>query len=175
MYCWFFLVVNKMGTIVEKKTTKSLTYPSPNHLPGSSEIFGSSSCHISFLSFFLLPCSLRRAWEIEWLWVIKNMGFAHWQPWFKFWLCLLLAACVCKLSLSVASLCDPKDCSPPGSFVLGIPQARILMWVTVSYSRASSWPRDQTQISCVSCIGRQILPNYAPWEALLPAWLWQIL
>ena len=40
--------------------------------------------------------------------------------------------------------CDPMDCSPPGSSVHGIFQARILEWVAISFSRGSSWPRDQT-------------------------------
>ena len=39
------------------------------------------------------------------------------------------------LSHSVVSLCDPMDCSPPGSSVRGILQARILEWVAISYSR----------------------------------------
>ena len=42
------------------------------------------------------------------------------------------------------------DYSPTGSSVHGISQARILEWVAVSFSRASSWPRDQTQISCLA-------------------------
>ena len=40
------------------------------------------------------------------------------------------------------TLCDPMDCSPPGSSVRGILQARILEWVAVSSSRGSSRPRD---------------------------------
>ena len=39
-------------------------------------------------------------------------------------------------------------CSPPGSSVHGISQARILEWVAISYSRGSSWSRDQTLVSC---------------------------
>ena len=46
------------------------------------------------------------------------------------------------------------DCSPPGSSVHGILQARILEWVAISFSRGSSRPRDRT---CISCIDRQIL------------------
>ena len=38
-------------------------------------------------------------------------------------------------------------------------------WIAISYSRGSSWPRDQTQVSCISCIGRQILYHWASWEA----------
>ena len=45
----------------------------------------------------------------------------------------------------------------PGSSVHGILQARTLQWVAMPSSRGSSQPRDQTHISCVSCIGRQVL------------------
>ena len=40
--------------------------------------------------------------------------------------------------------------SPPGSSVHGILQARILEWVAISFSRGSSWPRDQTQVSHIA-------------------------
>ena len=53
------------------------------------------------------------------------------------------------------------DCSPSGSFVHGISQARILEWVAVFFSGRSSHPRDQTLISC---IGRQILYHWVSWE-----------
>ena len=49
------------------------------------------------------------------------------------------------------------DCRPPGSSVHVILQARIPEWVAISYSRGSSQPRDRAQVSCISCIGRQIL------------------
>ena len=45
------------------------------------------------------------------------------------------------------TLCDPTDCSPPGSSVHGISQERILEWVAISFSRGSSWARDRTQVS----------------------------
>ena len=41
------------------------------------------------------------------------------------------------------------DCSPSSSSVHGILQARILEWVAISFSRESSWPRDQTQVSLI--------------------------
>ena len=44
------------------------------------------------------------------------------------------------VSSSCPTLCDPVDCSPPGSFVHGILQARILVWVAISFSRGSSQP-----------------------------------
>ena len=45
---------------------------------------------------------------------------------------------------------DPMDCSPPGSSVHGISQARILEWVAISFSRGSSQIRDQTWISYIA-------------------------
>ena len=53
---------------------------------------------------------------------------------------------------SCPTLCDPKDHSPPGSPVHGIYQTRILEWVAISFSRASSQPRHWTQVSCT--VGR---------------------
>ena len=58
---------------------------------------------------------------------------------------------------SCLTLCDPMDCSLPGSSVHGISQVRILEWVAISYSRGSSRPRDQTPVSCIFCIDRWIL------------------
>ena len=43
------------------------------------------------------------------------------------------------------TLCDPKDCSPPGSFVHSILQARILEWVAIPFSRGSSQSRDRSR------------------------------
>ena len=54
------------------------------------------------------------------------------------------------------TLCDPMDCSPPGSSVQAILQVRILDWVAISSSRGSCPPRKWT---CVSCTGRLILKN----------------
>ena len=67
---------------------------------------------------------------------------------------------VCMRSQSLQTfltLCNPMGHSPPGSSVHGILQARILESVAISSSRGSSQPRDQTHVSCVSCIGRWIL------------------
>ena len=56
-------------------------------------------------------------------------------------------ACFFLVAKSYPTLCDPMDCSPPGSSVHGILQARILEWVAISFSRGSSRPRDRTHIS----------------------------
>ena len=58
---------------------------------------------------------------------------------------------------SLPQVCDSTDCSPPGSSVHGVLQARTLVWVAMSFSRGSSQFRDQTGLSCVSYTDRQIL------------------
>ena len=75
---------------------------------------------------------------------------------------------LCSIAWSYLTLCDPLDCSAPGSSVHGIPQARILEWVAISYSRGSFSPRDQTQVPLVSCISRWILHLCAIWEVHSP-------
>ena len=65
--------------------------------------------------------------------------------------------CVCVRPQSLQfylTLCNPMECSPPGSSVHGIFQARILEWGMISYSRGSSQPRDPT---CISWNSRWIL------------------
>ena len=56
----------------------------------------------------------------------------------------------------------PMDCSPSGSSVHGILQARILECVAIYHSRGSSRPRDWTGLSCVSSTDRQILCQPPP-------------
>ena len=70
-----------------------------------------------------------------------------------------LLVCIAKLLQSCLTLCDPVDCCPPGFSAHGILQARILEWIAVSSSRGSSWPRDWTRVSYVSCIDRQFLSH----------------
>ena len=64
----------------------------------------------------------------------------------------ILAAAAAKSLQSCSTLCDPRDSGPPGSPVPGILQARTLEWVAISSSKGSSLPKDQTWVSCVSCI-----------------------
>ena len=64
----------------------------------------------------------------------------------------------CMLSFQTRpTLCNPMDCSPPGSIVHGLTQARILQWISMPSSRGSSQTRDQTSISSVSCFVKQVL------------------
>ena len=81
-----------------------------------------------------LPCGLMIPWHFE---------------------MLCIALCVFAWSL------QPMDCCLPGSSVHGVFQARILEWVSVSFSGGSSRPRDLTCVSCISYTGRWILYHYA--------------
>ena len=60
------------------------------------------------------------------------------------YLSFINCSCCCSVGKLCLTLCDPMDCSPPGSSVHGIFQARILEWVAISSSRGSSQPRDPT-------------------------------
>ena len=56
----------------------------------------------------------------------------------------------CSVAQSCPTLCNPMDCSPPGSSVHGALQGRTLEWVAMPSSRGSSRPRDRTLISCTA-------------------------
>ena len=61
-----------------------------------------------------------------------------------------LLCAVCLVAELCPTLCDPKDCSPPGFSVHGILQVRILEWFAMPLSRGSSQPGDWTQVSCIA-------------------------
>ena len=72
-------------------------------------------------------------------------------------MCNITKYCIVLGCFSCVWLCNPMDCSLPGSSVHGILQARILKWIAMLSFRVSSWPKEQTFISYVSRIGRQVL------------------
>ena len=55
-----------------------------------------------------------------------------------------------EVTQSCLILWDPMDCSPSGSSVHGIFQARVLEWIAISFSRGSSQPKNQTQVSRIA-------------------------
>ena len=71
-------------------------------------------------------------------------------------------------------LCDPMDHSLPGFSVHGIFQARVLEWVAISFSRGSSWPRDQTHVSCIAGRRFTLWATYDPNLELMKS-LWNYL
>ena len=56
---------------------------------------------------------------------------------------------------SCLTLCDPMECSLSCSSIYGIFQARVLEWIAISFSRGSSWPRNQTRVSLIA--GRRFI------------------
>ena len=132
-----------------------------------------------------------RGWDgwmaspIQWTWVWANSGNSEGQgnlaccsPWggrvghnwvteqHHYCVCVCVSVCVCTPMLShVWLFVTPMDCSPPGSSVHWTIKEGTLERVAISFSRGSSWPRDWTCISCVSCIGSWILYHWANWES----------
>ena len=98
---------------------------------------------------------------------LTNPGFRNqasptqWRSWTAYWPSAWVNAKSLQLN---PTLCDPVDCSLPGSSVHGILQARILEWVAIPFSRGSSQPRDQTLISYVSSLAGRFFTTSATWE-----------
>ena len=61
------------------------------------------------------------------------------------------------------------DCSPPGSSVCGVSQARIPEWVAIPFSKRSSWPKDQTQVFCIAGKFFTVWATSMPFPQLFPA------
>ena len=108
--------------------------------PGSSVrgVFQAGvGCHLLLQGIFL---------SRDWTWVsrvscIGRQILHHWATWeAPIRQVLVIESC--------PTLCNPMDCSPPGSSVHGILQARILERVAISFSRGSFQPRNRTQVSC---------------------------
>ena len=90
------------------------------------------------------PMCLARRY-IEYISAVSVIQAAKWL-----WLGLKAAVKCVLVTQSCPTLCDPMDCSPPGSSVHGIFQAGRLEWVALPFSRGSSWLRDWTQVSCTA-------------------------
>ena len=85
------------------------------------------------------------------LWFLSLKYFyLHGNKFFKVKLVFCVCVCVCEVAQLCLTLCDPMVYSLPGSSVHGILQARVLDWVAISFSRGSSRPMDQAQVSCLA-------------------------
>ena len=127
-------------------------FATPWTLPGSS-VYGDSpgqntgvGCHALLQGLFPTQGSNPGLPHCRW-WVLyrlshqRNPRILEWvtYPFSRKW-----------NSLTPVQLCNPVDCSLSGSSVHGILQARILKWVAISFSRASSQIRNQTRVSCTA-------------------------
>ena len=105
------------------------------------------------LLFHVLAFWPRGMWDLSsptrgqtWTLCFGRQSLNHWTTREVLKPCYLNMYMLCAKSLQLCLiLCDPMDCSPPGSSVHGILQARILEQVAISFSRGSSQPRDWTR------------------------------
>ena len=117
------------------------------YLPGCSPHFASNETCVSHVVwFFQLSSSHKRIQNRGCGWILMDHPYSlnHLDK-------------HAKILPSGPTLWDPLNCSPPDSSIHGILQARIMEWVAISSSRGSPQPRGPTGISCISCIGSQIL------------------
>ena len=75
---------------------------------------------------------------------------------------MMYSVAAAKSLQSCPTLCDPIDCSPPGSHIPGILQARTLEWVAISFSNAWKWKVKVKSLSCVQLFA-------TPWSAAYQA------
>ena len=110
----------------------------------------------SFPETLILPIS--SPWEYLKLWKLPKLSFIFVPPTpspsVQSPVELLMGVCAKSLQLC-STLCNTMDCSPPGSSVCGILQARILEWIAMSTSRESSQFRNCTHACCIFCIAAE--------------------
>ena len=70
--------------------------------------------------------------------------------------------CVCLVTQSYQTVCDPMDCNPPGSLSIGILLARILEWVAMPSSRGSSQPRMEARHPALQAVSSPSEPPGKP-------------
>ena len=121
--------------------THKLSYVKRIARPGSMKDTGSLELvHDPGFNYLNKSLFITKRIKILWAWatiLLMNMPNTKKERTTK--LCCWLVAKSCPTLLRPNGLC-----SPPGSSVHGISQAKILMWVAISFSRGSSLPRDQT-------------------------------
>ena len=152
--------------MVEKQNKKSPSNPNLRIINKREKKKNKKQTSVIFKSLYLgaslpkkpaaLGASVGRKHTVSKQWLLLTV----------FSVCVCVCVCVCMLTQSRLTLYDPMDCRPSASSVHGIILTRILEWIDMPFSRGSSWPRDRTSISCVSCIGRQIIHPWVTWEAL---------
>ena len=111
-----------------------------------------------------LQCSCLENPRDRGAWWAAVYGVAQSRTWLKWLSSRFVSSHAPKLHVALSRIwlfCSPIDCSLPGSSVHWILQANILELIASSSSRGSSWPSDQTCVSCVSCTGKRVLYHWA--------------
>ena len=127
---WFFVAPHTVGDC----------------LPGSS-VHGILQAKI--LEWVAIPFSRGSSSSRDWTWVpaLQADSLLSEPPGKPYFVLKWSEVKWSEVAQSCLTLCNPVDCIPQGSSVHGILQARILEWVTISFSRGSSLPRDGTRVS----------------------------
>ena len=112
-----------------------LLFP-PSIFPSTTVFSNESVLHIRWPKCWSFSFSISHSNEYSELISFRKLHLSEW---------------VSEVTQSCPNLCDPVDCSLPGSSVHGTLQARILEWVTISFSSGSSPSRDQTRVSRFGC------------------------
>ena len=103
-------------------------------------------CYVLLQGIFLIQ-------GLNWVFCIAGRLFTIWttrEAWAPY-ACVCVCVCVCVWVTRLCPiLCGPKEYSSSGSSLHRIPQTRMLEWVAIPFSKASSWPRDQTRVSCTA-------------------------
>ena len=114
-----------------------------------------------------LECLFFKLWQVFTIlyraWSQRRMesSCVTWLLIWKDWHGLSRKCCCVLVTQSCLTLYSPMDCSPPGSSVHGLLQARILELVSIPFSRGFSWRWGRTQTSCIAC------RFFTVWAALL--------
>ena len=140
---WFFFIFSN-------SLVKFCVYPCIFMIIILNSVLGRMLIHTLFSSFPEVWSYSLAQW---WGWVPTQLSAwlgpeGHIQGWCR------VPSAIRIESLSCVWLCDLMDCSPPGSSVHGILQARILECVAILFSRGSSWLRDWTWLSCIEPPGK---------------------
>ena len=118
--------------------------------------WGDATCHLQLHPIWYMIISIIKAVNFCHITTYFCLSW-HFLNLFDSWILFNITSCVCAMSLQLCpTLCNPMDHNLPGFSVHGVLQARILERVAMPSSRPSSQPRDQTRISYVSSIGRQV-------------------
>ena len=157
--CHFFLQCMKVESESEvAQLCPTLSDPMDCSLPGSSihGIFQARVLEWGAIAFSAWSLRLLQlTFPIVWV----SLSFRNTRIWIRGSLVTheIFSKVLCCCAQSCLTLHNHTDCSTPGSSVHGISQVIILESVAISSSRGSSQHRDQTHVSCVLCLGRQVL------------------
>ena len=87
-------------------------------------------------------------------------------------ICPYQYVCMYLVTQACPALCGPVDCSPPGSSVHGILQARILEWVAMASSRGPSWPGIGPASLMSPALAGGFFTTSATWEVCISVWMY---